>query len=249
METARLIAQKLGNTQLISISTLNDEPEIICAAERVGIIYPVYVFGLPLIVSRFAEKLRVTNADAYIFSVATYGGLVGAANFQLKKILQKNKLNLQSGFAVKMPGNYTPLYNGPDHKNLTKMINKASLAANQIAGQIERQEKMLAKNNFFVALLAVLRPLYEAELAKTFASDKNFWIKKSCNSCGICVRICPTKNIHLQNGKPHWLNRCEQCLGCLHWCPEEALQWGKKTVGRRRYHHPAINVLDIEKSR
>ena len=249
LETARLIAQKLGNTQLISIPSVINSEEIVCAASRIGFIFPVYMFGLPLIVKRFMEKLQITNTDPYIFSIATCGGIVGAANLQLKKILQKNKLDLQSGFSIKMPGNYTPMYSGPDYKTTKKIIDKASAAANQIAGRIERREKTLAKNLLFVALLTIVRPLYEAGLAGIPTEDKNFWIKDTCNSCGICVRICPVSNIHLQNGKPLWLNRCEQCLGCLQWCPVEAIQHGKTTAKRRRYHHPAVNVLDIEKSR
>ncbi|MBN1673737.1 MAG: hypothetical protein JXR37_22005 [Kiritimatiellae bacterium] len=48
-----------------------------------------------------------------------------------------------------------------------------------------------------------------------------------------------------RNEKPSWLHRCEQCLACLHWCPQEAIQVGKKTVGRARYHHPDVRARDL----
>jgi ferredoxin len=247
LETARLLGQKLGNTRLVSIASLQKENAVICEAEQIGLVFPVYMFGLPLIVRNFAQKLRASQAGAYIFSVATYGGTIGAANLQLQKILRQNGLDLRGGFGLKMPGNYTVLYGAPAHKTLAKMIAQAGAQTNRLAERILRQEKTLAKSNFFT------RPLgqwfYNKVMPNISLADKNFQVKDSCTSCGICARLCPTNNIYLQNGKPNWLHRCEQCLACLQWCPAEAIQYGKKTAGRRRYHHPAINVLDLEKSR
>lgn len=42
-----------------------------------------------------------------------------------------------------------------------------------------------------------------------------------------------------------WLNHCEQCLACIQWCPQEALQYGKKTPAYERYHHPEIKLQDL----
>ncbi|MDR1322909.1 MAG: EFR1 family ferrodoxin [Candidatus Margulisbacteria bacterium] len=247
LETARLIGQKLGDTQLISIASLQKETAVICEAEQIGLIYPVYMFGLPLIVRRFAEKLRAAKSHAYIFSVATYGGSAGAANSQLKKILRKNGLILQGGFGLKMPGNYTVLYGAPAHKTLVKMIARAGAQTNRLAERILNQEKSLARSNFLACTLG--QWFYHKIMSTLPAADKNFHVKDSCTSCGICARLCPAENIYLQNGRPNWLHRCEQCLACLQWCPAEAIESGQKTAGRRRYHHPAINVLDIEKAR
>jgi MinD superfamily P-loop ATPase len=36
-------------------------------------------------------------------------------------------------------------------------------------------------------------------------------------------------------------------MACLQWCPVEAIQYGKKTIGRKRYHHPSIAVADMFK--
>jgi len=246
LETARIIAQKLSNTQIISIPSVINNEEIICNAGRVGFVFPVYMFGLPLMVKKFADKLKITTADAYIFSVATCGGNLGMPNIQLQKILQKNNFNLTAGFALKMPGNYTPLYGGPDHKTLVKLIDKAGIKTNQIVDQILNKETVLAKGSLFFRLLGWL--MHKNLHNELPLSDKKFKVRNTCNTCGICERICPAANIYLQNGKPNWLNRCEHCLACLQWCPPEAIQWGK-SAGRRRYHHPAVNVLDIEKSR
>ena len=52
-------------------------------------------------------------------------------------------------------------------------------------------------------------------------------------------------NIEMVNERPAWLHRCEQCFACLQWCPQEAIQYGKKTVKYPRYHHPEVTLKDM----
>jgi MinD superfamily P-loop ATPase len=75
--------------------------------------------------------------------------------------------------------------------------------------------------------------------------DKNFWTDPRCNGCGVCEQVCPNGNVRLEGGRPEWLHRCEQCLACIQWCPQEALQFGKKTSRYPRYHHPEIGLKEI----
>jgi ferredoxin/flavodoxin len=75
--------------------------------------------------------------------------------------------------------------------------------------------------------------------------DRAFWSDEACNGCGICGRICPVYNIEMVNGRPAWQQRCEQCFACLQWCPQEAIQFGAKTMGEKRYHHPDVTVADM----
>ena len=35
------------------------------------------------------------------------------------------------------------------------------------------------------------------------------------------------------------------CFACLQWCPQEAIQFGKKTPKYERYHHPEVTVQDM----
>ena len=57
----------------------------------------------------------------------------------------------------------------------------------------------------------------------------------SCNGCGLCMRNCPAHAITLRDGKPIWAAQCFQCLRCINECPQQAIQYGKSTAGRRRY--------------
>ncbi|MHB1134899.1 MAG: EFR1 family ferrodoxin [Chloroflexota bacterium] len=79
--------------------------------------------------------------------------------------------------------------------------------------------------------------------------DRAFNVDERCTGCGICANVCPVGNIHMADGRPAWQQHCEQCFACLHWCPKEALQFGSKTSGKRRYHHPDVTLADMVRQR
>jgi len=39
----------------------------------------------------------------------------------------------------------------------------------------------------------------------------------------------------MKDGKPHWLGNCTHCMACICHCPAEAIEYGKKSEGKRRY--------------
>lgn len=75
--------------------------------------------------------------------------------------------------------------------------------------------------------------------------DHGFICDDKCTGCNICLMVCPVKNIIMADGRPVWQHQCEQCFACLQWCPKEAIQFGTKTSGRKRYHHPDVRLTDM----
>ena len=53
-------------------------------------------------------------------------------------------------------------------------------------------------------------------------------------------RRCPLNNITLQNGKPVWGQDCTHCMACICYCPTEAIEYSKKSLGKPRYHFEAL---------
>ena len=49
-----------------------------------------------------------------------------------------------------------------------------------------------------------------------------------------------TDNIHLENGRPVWGKNCTHCMACICDCPKEAIEYGKKSKGKPRYHFEAL---------
>ncbi|ORT99944.1 Ferredoxin [Anaerovibrio sp. JC8] len=61
----------------------------------------------------------------------------------------------------------------------------------------------------------------------------------------MCQRICPKGNIVRPDGHPVWQHNCVECLGCLHICPVEAIDYAGVTKGRRRYRHKDIQPKEL----
>ncbi len=97
-----------------------------------------------------------------------------------------------------------------------------------------------------IETLPFLGNLFNKLFSKKFKNgDVNYYADEKCNSCEICEKVCPVHNIKIVNGKPEWQHKCQRCLACIHFCPEKSIQYGKKTIKRKRYHHPEITVNEI----
>ena len=67
-----------------------------------------------------------------------------------------------------------------------------------------------------------------------------------CIACGICRDVCPQDNITLVDGKALCGTDCAQCLACVHFCPQQAVELGHKpTPKAHQYHHPSVTVADM----
>jgi len=95
----------------------------------------------------------------------------------------------------------------------------------------------------------VFTAIYKMSFSHVPTMDTKFWFDDKCNACEICHKICPVGNIAMDAGKPIWNHRCTQCFACLQWCPQEAIQYGKKTPRYERYHHPEILLKDMLQSK
>ena len=135
---AKDLAKGLDNAELISISKALKMPDA-TAYERIGFVYPVYMFGLPLIIADFLRTVKI-KPDAYIFSVTTSGGLKGRAHSLAKEILKKRGMNLASGFSVIMPGNYAPLYGAFSKGRQDKMFARQKIKTQQILDFVLRKK-------------------------------------------------------------------------------------------------------------
>ena len=69
-----------------------------------------------------------------------------------------------------------------------------------------------------------------------FVKANSFTASDVCIGCGKCEKLCPLNNITLQNARPVWGTNCTQCMACICYCPTRAIEYGKKSAGKPRYH-------------
>lgn len=91
--------------------------------------------------------------------------------------------------------------------------------------------------------------------------DKGFSTDGRCTGCAACAKVCPTRNIAIEGGRPVWNHRCHGCMACVAYCPTKAIQFktpeAYERLGtpiskrlclpekRKRYHNPFVRAADL----
>ena len=208
-----------------------------CYADFIGIVFPVYFWGLPKTVERFLGNIRITNKNAYIFTVITYGGLAGGADGAVNELLKKQGAKLSYSARVRMVRNYLPEFKVNDSKSLWEKIDRR---LDRVISDIKR--RAVSRITPYTTLNKTMHKSYpplKTNCGKLFTVN-------SCRHCGTCTDVCPNGNITMENGSPKFGSSCELCFGCVHICPACAIDYDNKTQGKKRYkNHMQHELSDL----
>lgn len=221
---AQTLASKIGD-KAADICAQNGVPSL-DGEECVGLVFPVYAWGVPQPMLRFAQILPETSA--FRFGICTCGSEAGLTMRKLSAVFRTD-----SSYSIDMPNNYVI---GSDVESCDVVKGKLEQAARDIsviAEEIGQKKRVYrVKEGSFGALKS---NIINKAFNKFARSTKPFSVDKNCIGCGLCQRGCPAGTIRLVNGSPTWGKECYQCLRCINLCPVSAIQYGKKTRGRGRY--------------
>lgn len=247
LEVASVIAEKTGD-KLFDVGTAyragSFEVEVE-QGENLGFAFPTYRWSTPPLVDEFVRRMSFAVADGdpfvpgYCFTVETYGHFPGRESSFLAKLLFEHQgICVDAAFAVRSVGNCLYLFDTPSDKVVARRLEGAREEAERVAGLVgERRVGERVSANLLGAALSLATGHDEKP-----RSTKPFNVlADECVGCGTCVAACPTGSVALEDGAPVWSgDRCTECLACLHRCPQAASQYGKVTVGRRRYLNPTL---------
>lgn len=228
---AEVIAAKTGDTAVSIADILNGRAEIKEKSGKTGFVFPVYFWGLPEIIKRFASLPEVKNSlGDYVYCVITCGATTGTADKMLAKRLGRK---LDYSFSLKMPDNYVMLYDPSPKEKAKKFLAHADKELETVCEDINSLAKKRAGST-----AGELKSLFVPHLYDFFRTTKKFYADDKCISCGMCAKNCPDGAIEMKNGKPVWIkSKCQHCTACINRCPTEAVQFGKGTQTRRRYNY------------
>ncbi len=256
LRVARIIAQKIGNVNLIPMKAQPLKIDL-STAETVGFVCPVYEWDIPKPVKNFIENLNIPT-NAYIYAVVTYVAIHGRCFETVNKILRQKGMRLLYGRAIKSVGSECIAYEPfPSPK---RKVPKTDKVARKVGLEISNR-----KIRRFPKMSPVARMLYKP-LMQPFINvqhefDKGFYTNDKCISCHLCQRICSLNNITFDNNRPVWNNKCIGCNACVVYCPTKAIQYNTpqayrelnniitRRLGlpdkRTRYHNPHITANDL----
>ncbi|OPX62853.1 MULTISPECIES: EFR1 family ferrodoxin [unclassified Methanoregula] len=244
----RDLAAELGDSELVPVPEMMRRQEIACDADAVGIAFPVYFLDLPEIVEGFVRKLRFTGRS-YIFGIATCGERPGGALFSLQALLEEKGQALASGFVFVMPENFigpVDLMGDAPHRQDKYAAARGRIAP--VAAMIRERKQSLPEGNPS-AILRIGGKITRSLATTLYNTPRHLRATCRCNHCRTCERICPARNIVVEKDAVIFGNSCTQCYACIHWCPQGAIEIGRRTAGKPRYHHPDVTLADMLRQR
>lgn len=249
------VAEKLEHLleeSLFSINAIAKEGFNACdyefeEGERLIIVFPVHSWNVPSTVVNFLNKFTYEGKPRSVYAICTCGDDCGYTNRQLEKILAQNNLKLDACFSIQMPNDYV-LFPGFDidveeiqQKKMVAAVEKVKQYAEDIRNNVTDATNRYTYGSMPWIKTMVIYPFFEH-----FQCGRTpFMANDNCVRCGLCAQMCPVNNIRIQSdGSPQWRNHCTQCTACFHHCPKNAVQYGRRTIGKGQYLNSHVKFDD-----
>ncbi len=230
---AEQLADRLGDDLLDSTSYLKNQ----IAADLVTgkpwvFVSPTYAWRLPHIFSNFIRSGTFHgHQDAYF--VMTCGSDIGDAGSYLSKLCEEVGFNYKGVFPIVMPENYIAMFDVPNEQEAAEIIAQARPALHDASTFISQCKSFPEQN--ITSKDRLKSGTVNTVFYKKYVKAKGFYTTDACIGCGQCVERCILNNIMLHNKRPQWGDRCTHCMACICGCPVEAIEYGKKSLGKPRY--------------
>ena len=235
---SRYIAHRIADALGDELLSMNDrikagDTSPIEVNERLIIVTPTYAWRIPRIVRDWLTKTEFPGAKRAWF-VMNCGSEIGNAAKYNRTLCREKQLSYMGTAQIIMPENYIAMFDAPRAEEARQIVDRAESDIDRAATAIaENQAFPPPRDNLYDRFMSgPVNPIFYAFCVKA----KAFTVSDACIGCGKCAALCPTNNITIQNGKPVWGGDCTHCMACICYCPAEAIEYGKKSLGKPRYH-------------
>lgn len=243
---SRRVANSLGillNERIVEIPK-SSPYNLVLEGCSLGIVCPVYSWGIPPIVTDFLFHLNqimvqeIKSKTLPVWVVLTYGDDCGEALTMMRKALKRIGLNLSGAWGIKMPNVYVLLPGfDVDRKELERRkLEESHARIQKIAVKISGGDWEFKVNK---GSFPKLKTILTFPLFKRWGVNPRRWNVDAslCIGCGRCMNTCPVSNIALDaKMHPIWGIDCTSCCGCYHVCPVHAINYSTLTQKKGQYH-------------
>lgn len=194
---------------------------------------PTYGWRIPRVFEAFLRDCGFGgNQRAYF--VLDCGSDIGAAGKYTRALAREKGLSYFGTIGILMPENYIAVFRAPDERTAQLLIQRGRAAAERACIKIAAGEPFAERKQ--TPLDRMKSGVVNRLFYRLIVSPRKFRATDRCTGCGRCARLCMLGNIQLQNNRPAWGDRCTHCMACIGACPTGAIEYGRHTVGLRRYY-------------
>jgi len=208
-------------------------------ADSIGFVYPSYCGAPPAPVQKFVRES--TFVSPYIWAVVTSGGAQGNALGSVSDILRKKGEKLSFGKEISLPDSVIMLKTPEALKKewLEAEDGKVAAYKAQIAARQNNAVRYIKLYDVFITPVTWFGMKVFLGMGKKRSTDK-------CIRCTQCVKLCPTGNIKIKDGRAVFGNNCCYCFSCIQHCPSNAIRFGLiKRSTKSQYTHPKITAKEM----
>lgn len=198
--------------------------------------YPVYFSSLPKIVQEYITTHSELWKDKNVFIIATMGLFSGDGAGVPARLLKKYGAHVTGGLHLTMPDCICdePVLKRTFEKN--RKLMEAAREKSRLAAELTAEGKPprmgLGPFSHLAGLLG--QRLWFGHNTRNY-TDKLTIDRDKCTGCRTCTKVCPMKNLTMEQGKAASLGRCTMCYRCANRCPAEAITlMGKRVIARHR---------------
>ena len=230
------IAERVGDEAVSLLEKLRSNDHSALHSEKPWVVVsPVYVAEMPRLLADWLRATPLTGSRD-IFFVFTAASEMSCSGYFAKRLAEEKGMVYHGSASVRMPTNYPVFFTVKQDYECRRIVEEAVPVIDK-AAEIIALGGVIPEKQPGRATLAATVPVNELYY-KYFVKADDFYATDACISCGKCTRVCPCANVSLKDGRPVWGEKCTHCMACLSACPKEAIEYGTKTVGKRRYHFP-----------
>ena len=250
------VARQLGGdkAELRSISQEIHNENPVYEAEEIGFVCPVYCFIPPAIVQDFIA--RSTFKADYFFTVGTYGAHSTIFPEFVDKFAKEHGVQMNNISTIQMVDTYLPYFDAekekadPKNQRVPERIAAVLASINSRENYIQavtQEDRMICEGYYRHSGRDRQRPTVTRSEKIVFSTD-------ACVGCGVCTSVCPHGSWKVVDEKGVPEGDCENCLACVHNCPQKAISIiptppePEEPNRNARYRNPNVKLGDLIKA-
>jgi len=196
---------------------------LINAHDQIAVCYPIYGSRVPRIMREFAVRHTDAFKGKQLIIFATQLLFSGDGARVFTDLFPKHHVQVIYSTHFLMPNNvcnFSFLWQTSPRRT-KNMLAQAEKKLTQACDDLQADRVKLRGFSGFSRFLGNMQgkawPKIEARAQRDLRCHAN------CNTCGLCVQICPMQNLEILHGKLTHHNNCTLCFRCINACPKQAI--------------------------